>query len=245
MKKFLPVLLIFCLSTVYGQTIKEYYSLNGIVAEIHYGVETPMGILSERFGTGFSIGVTPTYISKKQWLFGLKTKFLFGAPVKEDVLANLRTEDGQIIGQNKTFGTAVLNQRGYFIGGTFGKLIALNESGRSSLRVAGSAGILRHKIRIDAGGNLPQLSGSYRAGYDRLTFGPSLTEFVGYQYVSKNRLINMYAGVEFTQGFTKNRRTVNYDTGLAETGLRQDNLWNIQVGWILSLYDAKSKDDFY
>ncbi len=246
--KFLKIhllfLLLFCLSTTYAQINDKTIKTTGVLLNIHYGVEIPTGILADRFGTGFSLGLTPVYMTSKQWFFGVEGKFLFGAGVYEDVLSNLRTADGEIIGQNKSFAVTVLNQRGYFLGGTVGKLITFPENEHSGIRVSANAGILRHKVRIDDSGGIPQLTGDYRLGYDRLTYGLGFTEFIGYQRLSKNGKANFYAGMEFTQGFTKNRRTVNYDTGLADTALRKDILWGFQVGWVLSLYDA-TKEVFY
>lgn len=245
LKTYLIVFLTCCTTLAFSQIEEVKESPSGVLVNIHYGGEIPTGILADRFGAGFSIGLSPTYMSKNQWLFGLDAKALFGGDVKEDVLANLRTSTGEIIGQDKGFALVALNQRGYFIGGTVGKIIPLTEDNRSGIRVSGSVGVLRHKIRIDDGGNLPQLSGEYRLGYDRLTYGLGFTEFVGYQYLSRNRLINFYVGAEFTQGFTQNRRTINYDTGLSETEPRQDNLIGFKVGWILPIYDTKSTEVYY
>ncbi|MFK7950451.1 MAG: hypothetical protein AB8G11_22880 [Saprospiraceae bacterium] len=242
---YLIIFLTFCTTLAYSQISEVQESPSGVLVNIHYGGEIPTGILAERFGAGFSIGFSPVYMSSSQWLFGLDAKILFGGPVKEDVLANLRTSTGEIIGQDKSFGIVSLNQRGYFIGGTIGKIIPLKEDKRSGIRVTGSVGILRHKVRIDDAGNLPQLANNYRVGYDRLTYGLGFTEFIGYQYLSRNRLINFYVGAEFTQGFTRNRRTINYDTGLAETDPRFDNLIGLKAGWILPLYDTKSTEVFY
>lgn len=244
-KTYLVVFLTFCTTLAYSQIEEVLESPSGVLVNIHYGGEIPTGILAERFGAGFSIGLSPVYMSSKQWLFGIDAKVLFGGEVKEDVLANLRTATGEIIGQDRSFGIVSLNQRGYFIGGTIGKIIPLTEDKRSGIRVTGSVGVLRHKIRIDDVGNLPQLSDNYRIGYDRLTYGLGFTEFVGYQYLSRNRLVNFYIGAEFTQGFTQNRRTVNYDTGLAETEPRFDNLIGVKLGWILPLYDNKSTEVYY
>lgn len=242
---YLIVLFTFCTTLTFGQIEEVLESPSGILVNIHYGGEFPTGILAERFGAGFSIGLSPVYMSGNQWLFGVDAKVLFGGEVKEDVLTNLRTSTGEIIGQDKGFALVSLNQRGYFIGGTIGKIIPLTDDRRSGIRVTGSVGVLRHKIRIDDGGNLPQLANEYRLGYDRLTYGLGFTEFVGYQYLSRNRLVNFYVGAEFTQGFTQNRRTVNYDTGLAETAPRFDNLIGFKFGWILPLYDTKSTDVYY
>jgi hypothetical protein len=248
LKIYLIVLLTFGTISGFSQFEEVLESPSGVLVNIHYGVEIPTGILAERFASGFSIGVSPVYMSSNQWLFGVDVKALFGGDVKEDVLANLRTSTGEIIGQNKEFALVSLNQRGYFLGGTIGKIIPLTADKRSGIRATGSVGILNHKIRIDEFGSLPQLSGkngAYRLGYDRLTYGVGFTEFIGYQYLSRNRLVNFYVGAEFTQGITKNRRTVNYDTGFADTEQRFDNIIGFKAGWILPLYDTKSTEVYY
>ena len=248
LKIYLIALLFLGSTSAFSQIEEVLESPSGVLVNIHYGGEIPTGILAERFGSGFSIGLSPVYMTSNQWLFGIDAKALFGGAVKEDVLANLRTSTGEIIGQNKEFALVSLNQRGYFFGGMIGKIIPLTPDRRSGIRVSGSIGILNHKIRIDELGSLPQLSGkdgAYRLGYDRLTYGAGFTEFIGYQYLSRNRLINFYVGAEFTQGLTRNRRTVNYDTGLSETEQRFDNLIGFKAGWILPLYDTKSTEVYY
>ncbi len=233
------------ISTVNGQYRKLLDNPTGILVQIDYGAEIPTGLLSERFGTGFSMGLSPTYITKKQWLFGIESKYFFGGDVKEDVVSNLRTSNGYMITSDKNISEIAMNQRGFFLGGSVGKVIPIKKDSQSGIRITANAGFFQHRIRIEDGGALPQLAGNYRLGYDRLTYGLGLTEFIGYQYFSKNRLINLYAGFEFTQGFTQNRRTVNYDTGLADTTERQDFLWGLQIGWILPIYDSKSTETYY
>lgn len=244
-KYYLTILLITSLSNVYGQFEEVLDNPSGILVQIDYGVEFPSGILAERFGNGFSIGLSPVYMTKKQWLFGVESKYFFGGDVKEDVVSNLRTSEGFLITQDKNIGSVSLNQRSFFLGGSIGKIIPLAKDNRSGIRISANAGFFQHRIRIEDGGSLPQLGGNYRLGYDRLTYGLGLTEFIGYQYLSRNRLINFYAGFEFTQGFTQNRRTVNYDTGIAETAPRQDFLWGFQIGWILPIYNSKSTETYY
>jgi hypothetical protein len=245
LKFYLSIILILSLSTTYGQYREFLDNPTGFLVQIDYGVEVSTGVFAERFGSGFSVGLSPVYITKKRWLFGVESKYFFGGEVQEDVVSNLRTSSGYVIAQDKSVSDVALNQRAFFLGGSIGKIIPLTEDGRSGIRFNVNAGFFQHRIRIEDGGSLPQLAGAYRAGYDRLTYGLGLTEFVGYKHFSRNRLVNFYAGFEFTHGFTQNRRTVNYDTGIADTAKRQDFLWSFQVGWILPIYDAKSTETYY
>jgi hypothetical protein len=155
--------------------------------------------------------------------------------------------DGEIVGGDGVFSSVVLRQRGFYVGAKFGKLFPLSESNpRSGIRVTLGAGLLEHKIRVqDDSRQVNQVAGEYRKGYDRLTNGLALNQFVGYQLLGKNRLINFYAGLEFTQGFTQNRRDWNFDTMEQESGERLDLLFGIRLGWVLPFYFGGNVADSY
>jgi hypothetical protein len=106
-------------------------------------------------------------------------------------------------------------------------------------------GMLQHKILIDnEDRNVPSISGDYKKGYDRLSNGFALREFIGYQFLSNYRLINFYAGVEFIQAWTKCRRIVNFDTMQRDLTKRHDLLIGIRVGWLLPIYN-RMPDEYY
>jgi len=222
---------------------------NALLFTINYGNQAPQKDLATRFGNNLTVGFNLEYLTDKQNLiFGAASSLIFGNEVRENVLSSLENDNGTIY--NNTFSNAMvdLRQRGTYTGLYIGKLFGLlKENKRSGIRLQLGAGLLQHKIRLQVDPNsfVTELTTERIKGYDRLTNGLALQQFVGYQHHSKNRLINFYAGMEFTQGYTKNRRTVNYDTGLAETESRQDYLWNFKVGWILPLYDTKSTEVFY
>ena len=110
-----------------------------------------------------------------------------------------------------------------------------------------SAGVLQHKIRIeDRTGGLPQLVGDYKKGYDRMTNGLALTEFIGYQHFSNDGRINFYVGFEFTQGFTKNRRSWDFLTQQRMDNNRLDLLNGLRIGWTLPILgDSYDADDIF
>ena len=106
-------------------------------------------------------------------------------------------------------------------------------------------GLIQHKIRIEViGNNIPQLSKEYKKGYDRLSNGLLLTQSVGYLYLSTNRLLNFYIGVECMEGFTQSRRSFDYDLMKQDTKKRLDVLYGGKIAWILPLY-KKAPQSFY
>ena len=222
---------------------------SALLVNFSYAVQSPGGDLVDRFGTNFNIGLNLEYLTEKSNLiFGLETGFLFGNEVKINVLRGLQTAEGFIIGNDRVFADIQLRQRGFYAGALVGKLIPLSKNNkRSGLRVTLSTGLLQHKIRIqdDPLRDVAPLSTEYKKGYDRLTNGLAFNEFIGYQLLSKNRRINFYAGVEFTQAFTQSRRDYNFDTMTVDEENRLDLLFGFRVGWVLPFYFGDSGDIFY
>ena len=96
---------------------------------------------------------------------------------------------------------------------------------------------MQHKIRIENDENqAKQISGDYVKGYDRLTNGFALMQYVGYQYLSNRRLVNFNLGVELYEGFTQNRRSYNFDEMRKDDTKRKDYLFGIRFGWVIPLY---------
>jgi len=105
--------------------------------------------------------------------------------------------------------------------------------------------LLQHHIRIEnKDNNAPQVLGDYKKGYDRLTNGFAAKTFIGYQYLDSKRRFNFYAGFEFYQAWTKNRREYNFDTMSRDNNLYHDYLYSFKAGWILPIY-YRTPDKFY
>jgi hypothetical protein len=228
----------------YDRNIGESILLN-----LSYAHQVPGGDLAERFGSNANLGAGLEYMTYgSNWIFGIEGNFMFGSNVKFDVLEGLRTEQGVIIGNDKFPADIQLRQRGFYIGALIGKLFSLSEKNpRSGIRVTGSVGILQHKFRIqeDPQRAVPQLLGPYEKGYDRLTNGLAFNEFVGYQYLGKNRRINFYVGFEFTQAITESRREFNFDTRMKDEGQRLDLLFGIRAGWVLPFYFGEGSEEIF
>ncbi len=222
---------------------------NGLLVHISYGAQLPAGDLSDRFGISTSIGGGLDFITdKNNLLVGIEGSYQFGDNVKEDVLAGLRTPDGFIIGNDRSYADIQLRQRGFYIGGLIGKLFTLSKNNyRSGIRLTLGAGLLQHKIRIqeDPSRFVPQLSDVYKKGYDRLSNGFSLNQFIGYQLLASNKRVNFYAGFEFIQGFTQNRRNFNFDTLSQDTSKRLDLYFGLRLGWTLPFYMGTAANEIY
>ena len=219
---------------------------NLVAVNLTAGYHFAGGDLADRFGASNSLGGGVDYITPKNWIFGLNGNWIYGNKIKEDVIANLRTNSSSVIANNAFVADILLRMRSYSGTGHFGKLIPIGKSNkRSGIRVTLGAGFWEHKIRIQDDPEAPaaSLTNAYKRGYDRLTNGFSINEFVGYQYFAKNHRINFYIGLEFTQGFTKSVREYNYDTRSADVESRFDALYGGKIGWILPFYLGKEAED--
>ncbi len=246
-------LLICLLFNPSGSAAQEEYDADTnagsvLLAGITYGGHIPGGDLADRYGNAFDLGLELDFITQNNLIFGLESALLFGRNVKEDVLANLRTPDGGIIGNTRSYANVVLRERGLYIGGLAGKLISLSQHNkRSGIRLTLGLGMLQHKIRIqdDPQSFVPQLDSEYKKGYDRLSNGLALTQYIGYQLLSTNRLVNFHAGLEFRQAFTKSRRDFNFDTRSIESDNRLDLTFGFKVGWFLPFYIGQADTIYY
>lgn len=213
---------------------------------INYAVQFPGGNLSERFGTNTNIGMTTEYLTKKSSIIlGIEGNYLFGGNVKEQVLSNL-LYNNIIYGRDKAVASIGLKERGFYAGLFVGKLFSFSKNQRSGLRCTFGSGLLQHQIRLqDNNETVPQITGDYKKGYDRLTNGLALNQFIGYQLISKSRRVNFYIGLEFTEGFTQSRRDYNFDTMQADSAKRIDLLYGIRAGWTLPLSFNENPDTIW
>lgn len=213
---------------------------------VHLGGQLPMADLNKRFGPNLVSGLSFTMKSKKNWLYGARFDYMYGRNVKEDVLKSLKTPEGYVVDNAGFPADLRVSERAtafYIFGGKVLPLASANPN--SGLMVTLGAGYLEHKINLyDAQKQIAAIKDNLKYGYDRLSVGFSVSQFVGYLFLSENRMLNFYFGVDCSQSFTKSVRKVNYDTGLSDTGRRLDILTGLRFGWILPLY-KKTPNDFY
>ncbi len=231
-----------CVYAVSGSAqVRTYMSFD-------YGMQFPMGDLNERFGFNNGLGTQFEVMEVKNHFFaGVRGSFLFGRTVNEDPLSILRTDQGDIIGNDRALAEVGYRQRGFFVGAYAGKVFPLgSKNPDSGIKVAIGGGLLQHKIRLqDETGSVTQITEEYAKGYDRLTNGPALYSFVGYQYLAKNRMLNFLVGLDYHVGFTQNKRAFNFDEKRQDSTKRTDQLIGFRIGLILPITHATSPDSIF
>lgn len=214
---------------------------------VNFGGQLPIGDMASRFGLNLNAGGSFLFKTKSNWLVGVEGNYIFGKNVKEDVLKQMKNSDGFIVDNEGYPADIRVTERGVGVHALFGRLINVGHNNQNSGIIATiGVGYLQHKINIyDAQSRVAAVSGERKYGYDRLSKGLSLTQFIGYMYLSDNRLLNFYFGVEAYQAFTTSVRKFNYDTGLPDTKQRFDGLLGLRLGWILPLYKKVPNEYYY
>lgn len=205
------------------------------------GVHFPLGDVQQRYKVTYHIGGEFMYKHKNNWVWGASGAFMFGENVD---VPNFMQPVFPLFSRDGSTPAVNVGMRGMCFMGFGGKVIPLGKkpNRNSGILLRLGVGYLQHKIRIGLSGDItPQASGNYLKGYDRLTDGVALSQFVGYMYLGNNRMVNFMIGFEAIEGFTKNRRGYNYDTFMPDDGDKYDIFIGVKAGWIFGLYGRKGK----
>ena len=220
--------------------------------EFQYTYQTPEGYLASRYNYIHNVGFGGIIKSKDNWLYGIMGSYQYGTNINQDVsqniLLNISNSSGIVSNNSGSPGMVLIGEHGIstFLKG--GKVFSIGKSNpNSGIAILLGVGFLAHKISITTPeNNIPTLTDDLKKGYDRLTMGFALNQFVGYYFQGKNRMTNFYLGVDIIEGFTKNTRGFNYDTRQSDTGSHFDIFVGPKLCWMIPIYlSSKKEDEFY
>jgi len=224
-------------------------SITTILFAPNYKFNLTGGDMMNRWGYNSLVGLTFGTKLKSNLTLAADGGFLFGNQLRDTLMfESLYNSVGTVTSLSGKPGEVLFLMRGASahidVGYVFSRLGGVNSN--SGLWITAGAGYLMHKIHIESlYDQVPQLEGKYKKLYDKLTMGFSAKQFVGYLYQSNKFLLNFYAGVEFTEGFTKNIRVYNVDTGGPQPEYRFDTMCSFKVGWLIPMYKRAPKPYYY
>lgn len=213
---------------------------------VHYTWQTPMQDLASRFGTLHLVGAGVSYKTTKNWLLEAEMGYQFGGDIREQGLLLFLTNSSGYLMNNSGFNASYyVGARGLTTTARIGRMFPLFKSmPNSGIMITAGGGYYMHKINIIVSNNdVSLLSENYKKGYDRLTAGFGLSEFIGYVFHSKNKYFNFYLGVELNQAYTKSLRGYNYDVMQYDNATRHDFTVGYRFGWSFPVYLGGSNDD--
>lgn len=222
---------------------------NALIIEPIIQVNFPGADLSKRFGTMFNFGAGIDYKFGKNIYIGAEGAFIFGPKSKEsDHIKNTLTESGLIITDDGVLDDVNLSMRGAIMKATAGKSFYFNkEKPSNGILLKFGVGYLQHKILIDVDKRItPQLSGDYAKGYDRLSRGFLLSQYVGLVKLEKGKYVNLSLGLEITEAFTQNARPIDFHLNEKLSEKRVDLMFGIKMTWMIPVYTgATTTNDYY
>lgn len=218
-----------------------------VVFNFSYGLDMPLGDLKERYGFNYSPTFELDYEFENDWFIGVNGSFMLGSIVKEDVIKPLREESGWLVSQQKTFARITLKQRMNNIGIHVGKFINVsNKKNQHGPLFNIGLGLLTHYIIFnDESASTVQLLGKYGKGYDRLTRGYNISQFIGYKFKNRDGRLNVFAGLQFLEANTKSLRPIDFDTGEYGGKGRLDILIGFRVGATFILWKGAEKGEIF
>ncbi len=216
---------------------------SALLIGLSYKASLPSGDLAKRWGFNNTLGLDANYKFANNLTVSLNGGFIFGNRLKDStIFTNLLTSFGTITAQNGVPADVKFLMRGATGHASVGYVFnQLGHNVNSGLWVDFGVGYFMHKIRIESlFDDVPQLSGDYRKGYDKLSMGISTKQFIGYLFQANRRLFRFYAGVEMVQGLTRNVRPYNFDSGEPENTLQKDFNFGLKVGWVVPIKQRTS-----
>ncbi|WP_462279832.1 hypothetical protein [Salinivirga cyanobacteriivorans] len=248
MKKWILIaILLVMIARLSSQTIKDDRILIPMISA-ELGYNHPGGDFAERFNGSGQVGAAFNLKFKSNIFLGVQGNYLFSQGIKDPEYRDyLENEDGWITNFYGEPGIVAEKLDGFTVSAHVGYIIpVLNPNPNSGIMVSGGMGFMQHKIWIEErGNNIPQLTDEYIKGYDRLCNGLMTKQFLGYMFFQEKAAWNFYAGFEFTQGYTQNRRSWDFIEERKIDEKRLDLLYSIKIGWVISLHKRMATEIYY
>lgn len=217
---------------------------------VHYGLNAPMGDLKERFGVINHVGGIASYKTKRNWVYGLESNFMFGGKVKiPGMFSNLVDSYGRITDENGDVASVTVSMRGFNVNAIVGKVFTvLSPNENSGIYANLGVGYMQYRALIETPHQVvPSIELKYRKGYDRYTTGLNFQQFLGYAFMSNYGFLNFYGGFYAMEGLTYNRREIFFDVPDTPVSkkMRLDVQLGFKVGWFVPIYKRKPKEYYF
>lgn len=230
------------------------FSFGTLFASEKYSTDGGMSTLYPSPYLGF--GIEAGYKFKTNWILSADGALIFGNDLNDKAqrMPAVYSRDSSpfVIGTNGTDANLSCYNRALNFrigGGRIFKLSSKNPNSGIMLRVMG--GILQQKtIFLLNDVNAPQIQGDYARLYDHKRRGATLTESVGYWFMSNNyNIFNFYVAFEVTQCWNHSIRSYVIDPVMGLKGPDNTNyfdmLYTLKITWMFPLKGKTAYDYYY
>jgi hypothetical protein len=242
MRKYLFGLIwLFLCPSARGQTLSNsgiYTQPPLITLQVGGGYSLSGGDWAQRFPYYTSMQLGATYQPVSNWMLGFEYEPLLGSAVNtEGIFDGINGDSGDLIDMFGFPAVVRAYQRGYNLRLWMGRAHDFKEKGTATWSWYGQLGLghSQHYIRYQFDeGQLPQLSGEYLAGYDRLSSGLQVSQRLGLQYYN-NEAISFQLAFTAHQAFTQSLRPWNYASNSADQGTKTDLAFGLHGAIIIPI----------
>jgi len=234
---------------------KQRVDSSGLILYLtpNFSYNFTMADLQKEFGNNLSIGTDICLKTKSNWSIDFGFKYHFNGKVKSEIYDSTIkyfTANGLFITRSgMATGEIKFDFRGLSFHLQAGKVIPISQKFRNSgiwLRLG--VGVMQHYLDIknpqQPEDRVPAIEPDYRKGYDRLTLGFSLNQFIGYMHLTRKNLLCFYGGVEFSEIFAHRQREYDFNLMRKDDTKLFESLIGIKVGWIIPLYKHNPYTEF-
>jgi len=222
-----------------------------VIKSIHiqYGIHMPGADMKDRYGINQVAGLAASFKTGSNWMFDADFSYIFGGDVKihDSLFAEITDEDGNIIDGNGQFAEVYTYERGYYVTLGVSKILPIFAANKNSgLTIGAGAGFMQHKIRVYNPDNVaPQVCGEYKKGYDYLTNGTAIRQFLGYTFYAPKKVYSFKAGFEFVEAFTMGRRDYLFPLHGPDTQKRLEFLYGFKLIWTIPFIKSSGETYYY
>lgn len=240
------ILLTILYQTVCSQNFKTDKLLVPSVTA-NFGVSLPMADLKRysgfsQAGASFLIKFKNNAILSAEGVTLFTNKHKGESPLQSILNSNGTITDGD--GNPAQFAIGVRGMQLQVRGGYICSKFAHNPN--SGITVSAGVIFFQSKYWIDQrGNNAHQIMNDYVKGYDKLSSGFGLSQFIGYTYYHNKNFWNVYAGIEFSEAWTKDRRDWDFALMKKNDVSYFDAAATFKIGWIITFIHREADEVYY
>lgn len=215
----------------------------------HYGYFLTMGDLKNESTNLMGVGMDLGLKTKSNWSFNAGFTYCFSGNVKgtDSLFRMITNSNGSIMDGDGQPAEIDVDQRLWSLRAEAGKIFPVSHNHRNSgIHLKLGAGVEQRYVYIKNPENrVAALTDAYKKGYDRLTMGWTLYQFIGYTHISKTKYTCFYIGMEFMEGFSQRQREWDFSLMGQDNRTFTDITAGVKAGWIIPLYKKEYQDTYY
>jgi|GEM_PF-2764725 len=199
---------------------------------------------TEKSDFASAVGLAYTIETKRNIVFELQYRFLFGNYSGPDLFSALRTAQGLLIAIDGSLTDVSVLYRGNSFYFNVGKNWSIAAS--TDLQFLFGMGLYQDVLSFRSlGATLPFLVNGMDKGYDQFSMGPAFQQALRWRHLGAQKRINYSVDIFVQQAFLSNLRKYNYFNHTSDDAQHFNLIFGLQLAWIIPAFVTSKKEEFY